>query len=141
MKEKVMVSACLLGEKCRYDGKDNQLDSLLVWLEDKEVFPICPEVWGGLSTPRIPSEIYNDKVINQIGEDNTDAFYRGAYRALEIAKKENIKTAILKSKSPSCGSGQIYDGTFTRTLVDGDGICAKLLKKAGIRILNSDDYK
>lgn len=141
MKEKILVSACLLGEKCRYDGKDNKMEKLITYLQDKEVYPICPEVWGGLSTPRVPSEIVEDKVINQLGEDTTEAFYKGAKQALKVAQDHGIKKAILKSKSPSCGSGLVYDGTFSRKLIEKDGICAKMLKEHGILIMSSDEFK
>lgn len=141
MKEKIIVSACLLGENCRYDGKDNRMETLLVYLKDKDVIPICPEVWGGLPTPRIPSEIKGNQVVNALGEDVSEAFYKGACRALETAQKYHVKTAILKSKSPSCGLGKIYDGTFSRTLIDGHGVCVQMLLNAGIHVISSEEFK
>lgn len=132
--EKILISACLLGLKCRYDGRDN-LHPLIEKLKLKyTLIPICPEVEGGLKIPRIASEIIGDKVINKIGEDNTEYFARGAEIALEKAKVSGAKFAILKTKSPSCGRDHIYDGTFSSTLIDGDGYTVRLFKQAGIRV-------
>lgn len=100
---------------------------------------ICPEVWGGLTTPRDPSEVLGDKVFSNKGKDVTENFKRGAEETLKLAKKFGIKKALLKAKSPSCGSGKIYDGTFSRTIVDGYGITAKLLKENGIEIISELD--
>ena len=137
--EKILVSACLLGIDVKYDGKNNKNDKVLEYIKDKEIIPICPEVIGGLSTPRIPSEIIGDKVINKDGIDVTNNFYKGAEEVLKLCKLFNIKKAILKKKSPSCGVGLIYDGTFTNNLVEGYGITAKLLKENGIELLTEDD--
>ena len=137
---KIIVSACLLGYNVKYDGKNNLNDELIEFLKNHEVISVCPEVMGGLSTPRIPSEINNNKVINKKGIDVTDEFLEGASRTLEIAKTNDIKVAILKKNSPSCGSNKIYDGTFSHTLTNGDGITAKLLKENGITVLNEDNY-
>ncbi len=138
---KIMVSACLLGDNVKYDGTNNYNEELVNFLKDYEIIKICPEVFGGLSTPRDPSEIQGDKVINNKGIDVTEYFIRGANKALDIAIKNNIKVAILKKNSPSCGSNTIYDGTFTHTLTTGDGITSKLLKDYGITILNEKNYK
>ena len=135
MKEKILVSACLLGTNCKYNGGNNYDPSIDEYLKDYEIIPICPEVLGGLSTPRHPSEIKDNKVINNKGEDVTSFFIKGAELTLEIAKKHNVKKALLKAKSPSCGNGKIYDGTFTDTLTEGDGITTKLLKENGIEII------
>ena len=137
--EKILVSACLLGIDVKYDGKNNKNDKVLEYIKDKEIIPICPEVMGGLSTPRIPSEIIGDKVINKDGKDVTNNFYKGAEEVLKLCKLFNIKKAILKKKSPSCGVGLIYDGTFTNNLVEGYGITAKILKENGIELLTEDD--
>ena len=138
---KIMVSACLLGYNVKYDGKNNLNTSLVDFLKDYEVITVCPEVMGGLPIPRVPSEIKDEKVINERNIDVTSEFILGAKKTLEIAKANNIKVAILKKNSPSCGYGTIYDGTFTHTKINGDGITSKLLKENGIIILNEDNYK
>ena len=138
---KIMVSACLLGYNVKYDGKNNLNNDLVDLLKDYEVITICPEVMGGLTIPRVPSEIKDGKVINEKSVDVTNEFILGAEKTLEIAKENDIKIAILKKNSPSCGYGTIYDGTFTHTKISGDGITAKLLKENGIIILNEDNYK
>ena len=140
MKEKILVSACLLGVSVRYDGKSKANEELIEKLKDYDFIPICPEVWGGLPTPRVPSEIINDKVINKDGIDVTDNYMRGAIETLNLARKFNIKKAILKSKSPSCGKNKIYDGSFTGTLIDGNGITAKLLMDNDIEVLTEDEF-
>ncbi len=138
---KILVSACLLGDNCKYNGGNNQNDELIDFLKNYEVIKVCPEVMGGLSIPRLSSEIKNGRVINTDNIDVTEYFKIGAEKTLEIAKKNNIKYAILKSNSPSCGCGKIYDGTFSHTLIDGNGITADLLSKNGIIILNENNYK
>ena len=135
MKEKVLVSACLLGVDCKYNGGNNYDEEIFKELEKYELIPVCPEIFGGLSTHRKPSEIVGDKVINNEGLDVTNNFKRGAEETLELAKKLGVKKAILKAKSPSCGNGKIYDGTFTGTIIDGDGITTKLLKENGIEVI------
>ncbi|MGM9858973.1 MAG: ECF transporter S component [Bacilli bacterium] len=137
--EKLLISSCLLGNNCRYDGKNNKIKKLNELKKYYELVPVCPEVDGGLPTPRIPSEISNDKVINKEYEDNTSYFKKGAEIALSICKEQNITKALLKSNSPSCGSNKIYDGTFTSTLIDGDGVTAKLLKENQIKVFTEND--
>ena len=137
--EKILVSACLLGINCKYDGGNNKNDKVLKYIKDKEVIPICPEIMGGLSTPRIPSEILNDKVINSEGLDVTHNFIKGANEVLYLAKLFNVKKALLKAKSPSCGVGEIYDGTFTHTKINGDGITTRLLKENDIEVITELD--
>ena len=137
--EKILVSACLLGINCKYDGNNNKNDKVLEYIKDKEVIPICPEIMGGLSTPRIPSEILNDKVINSEGLDVTDNFVKGANEVLYLAKLFNVKKALLKAKSPSCGVGEIYDGTFTHTKINGDGMTTRLLKENNIEVITELD--
>ena len=137
--EKILVSACLLGINCKYNGNNNKNDKVLEYIKDKEVIPICPEIMGGLSTPRIPAEILNDKVVNSEGLDVTDSFKKGANEVLYLAKLFNVKKAILKAKSPSCGVGEIYDGTFTHTKISGDGITARLLKENNIEVITELD--
>lgn len=137
---KVMVSACLLGDNVKYNGKNNKNDALIEFLKDKEVIKVCPECLGDLKVPRSPSEIQDNKVINKDGIDVTNSYLKGAEKTLKIANDENIKVAILKKNSPSCGSQKIYDGTFSNKLIKGDGITAKILKKNGIVVLDEDNY-
>ena len=133
-KEKILVSACFLHTGYKYDGGANINEKIAKLAEKYDFILICPEVFGGLPTPRYPSEIVGDKVINNIGEDVSNAFYVGANKALELAKQHNVKKAILKAKSPSCGKGMIYDGTFSHQTVSGNGIAAKLLMENGIEV-------
>ena len=138
---KIIVSACLLGDNVKYDGGNNLNNELLDFLKNYEVIKVCPEVMGGLSIPRSSAEISNNKVINKNGIDVTKEYNKGANKTLEIAIENNIRIAILKEKSPSCGRKTIYDGTFTHTLTSGDGITAKLLSDNGIIVLNENNYK
>lgn len=140
MKEKVLVSACLLGVNCKYNGGNNYKEELLKKLADLEIIPFCPEIAGGLPTPRPASEINNKKVINIEGEDVTINFVKGATEALNLCQLLGIKKAILKAKSPSCGYGEVYDGTFTSKLVSGNGITAELLKENGIEVINDNVF-
>ena len=137
---KIMVSACLLGNNVKYDGTNNKKDDLINFLKDFEVISVCPECLGGLSIPRSPSEIVGERVINKEGLDVTNEFILGANKTLAIAKENNIKIAILKKNSPSCGSNYIYDGTFSHSLIPGDGITSKLLKENDILVFNEDNY-
>ena len=125
--EKILVSACLLGISCRYDGKSKPNEGVIALKSKYELIPVCAEVLGGLPTPRIGAEIVGDRVLRADGVDVTENYNIGAKRVLEIARKNNCKIAILKSKSPSCGKNKIYDGTFTRTLTERNGILAELL--------------
>jgi len=131
---KVLISACLLGEKVRYDGKDNAIyhDKL----HSLELVPCCPEVDGGLPVPRIPAEIYHDRVMNREGKDVTKAFKKGANHALSLVKEHHIKVAIMKANSPSCSNANIYDGTFSKTLKRGKGLTVQLLEKEGVKVFN-----
>lgn len=137
MKKKVIISACLLGVKCRYDGKSNRLpDEKLNELREKyELIPVCPECYGGLTTPRVPSERVGDRVLSKTGTDVTEQFERGAQAALYLAKLFDPDMAVLKENSPSCGSGTIYDGSFSGVLTSGDGVTAQLLKENGINVI------
>jgi len=142
--KKILISACLLGENVKYDGGHNSIvDNPFInkLLKLDMLIPFCPEVEGGLETPRVPVEIIDNKAINQIGEDKTSYFNQGAQKTLELCKKHNIKYAILKFRSPSCGSGQIYDGTFSHTLVSGDGISTKLLKENNIKVFTEKELE
>ena len=137
MKKKALISACLLGVDCRYDGGNNRMsDEKLEKLKaEYSLIPVCPEAYGGLTTPRAPSERLVGMVLSKLGADVTAEFQKGAEAALYLAQLFDIKTAILKENSPSCGCGMIYDGTFTGTLVPGDGVTAELLKAHGIAII------
>ena len=136
---KILISACLLGYKTRYDGKSKPYKKIKEIFKDDVLIPICPEQMGGLGTPRYKAEIKDDKVININGEDVSSNYFSGANIALEIAKLNNVDFCILKSKSPSCGKDLVYDGTFSNRLVDGDGICAKLLKENGFKIYSEEE--
>ena len=142
MKEPLLVSACLVGVNCKYSGGNNALPpELLAALEEKyRLVPICPERDGGLPTPRLPSERKGKRVLNRAGEDVTEAFRRGAQLALETARREGCRLALLKERSPSCGSGEIYDGSFSGTLIPGDGVAAALLKEHGIAVFGETEF-
>lgn len=134
-----LCSACLLGVKCRYDGKSKPNEKVIELAKKEALIPVCPEQLGGLPTPREPSEIRGDKVFNKEGVDVTEQFKKGAEEALKIAKLYDIKEAIFKQRSPSCGCGKIYDGTFSGKLVKGDGITTRLLKNNRIRVVTEED--
>ena len=136
----ILVSSCLLGMNCKYNGKNN-FNAKVKELENYHHFiAVCPEVLGGLGVPRMPSEILDKKVINCNNIDVTKEFILGANETLSIAIRHHCQLAILKSNSPSCGFGQIYDGSFSSTLVNGNGITADLLYKNGIVILNENNF-
>lgn len=134
-----IVSACLAGIKCRWDGEARPCQKVIELVKQGKAIPICPEQLGGLTTPRAPAEQKNDKVFTKDGKDVTAQFERGAEEALKIAKLANCNEAILKAKSPSCGSGKVYDGTFSGKLIDGDGVFAKILKKNNIIVFTEDE--
>ena len=136
---KIMVSACLLGQKCKYNGGDNFSEKVAAFCEGHEVIPVCPEVAGGLSVPRIPCEIVSGKVINKAGESKDREFRDGAEKCLAIAKQNQIDLAILQSRSPSCGVRQIYDGSFSRHLAEGAGVFASLLMANGFRVMDVEE--
>ena len=133
-KPKLLVSACLLGENCKYSGGNNRNEQVRALERYFQLIPVCPECFGGLPIPREPSEIRDGCVVSKSGVDVTAAFADGAEKTLYIAEEENCGLALLKERSPSCGSGQIYDGTFTKTLTLGDGLTAQMLKKHGITV-------
>lgn len=139
MKEKILVSACLLGIDCKYSGGNNLNEKVLEYIKNYEVIPVCPEIMGGLSTPRPSSERIGDKVLNNQGTDVTNEYTKGALETLKLAKLFNVKKALLKAKSPSCGKGKIYDGTFTSTLIDGNGVTVDLLESNGIEVISEQD--
>lgn len=140
MKERILVSACLLGLPCRYDGKSKPCDKVIALKEGYELIPFCPEIYGGLETPRIPSERVGERVIMKDGRDVTENYNRGAEGALYLCQSLDIKRAILKERSPSCGKGKIYDGSFSGTLKDGDGVTAELLTIHGIEVVGESEF-
>ena len=143
MKEPLLVSACLLGVNCKYNGGNDSLPSQpLAALEERyRLVPVCPERDGGLPTPRVPSERRGSGVFNREGEDVTAPFRRGAELALETAKARGCRVALLKERSPSCGAGAIYDGSFTGEVIPGDGITAELLRKNGLTLLGETEVE
>ena len=136
---KIAVSACLLGHNCKYSGGNNRSQKVLDYIEGHEVIPVCPEVTGGMPTPRVPVELKDSKAINRDGEDVTEFFQRGVEKTMEKLDGQNIDLAILQPRSPSCGCKQIYDGTFTKTLINGKGMFAQALAEAGIPMMDGDD--
>lgn len=137
---KILVSACLAGCPCRYDGKSKPVPEIVRLVEEGKAIPFCPEVEGGLPTPRVPAEIQGDRVMTRDGRDVTEAYRSGAEKALDLMEKEGLSQAVLKAKSPSCGVGEVYDGSFTGKIVPGDGVTAQLLKAAGKRVLTEDTF-
>lgn len=135
----ILVSACLVGLDCKYDGGNNFNEEILKLVKEKKALPICPEQLGGLKTPRNPAEKIDDKVFTNDGVDVTKEYNKGALETLKLAKELNIKKAILKARSPSCGCGIIYDGTFTHTKTKGNGITADLLIKNGIEVITEEE--
>ena len=146
----IIVSACLCGENCKYNGGNNDNQKVKDFIKDKEVIYVCPEQMGGLSTPRNPSEIVGsakgvlegrDKIISNRGVDVSREFISGAREVLEIAIKNNADLAILKAKSPSCGKGLVYDGTFTGSKIVGNGITAQILMDNGVNVINEEELE
>lgn len=131
----ILISACLMGINCRYNGKSEIIKELEELKNKYNLIPICPEIYGGLKTPRNPAERVNDKVLTNNGEDVTDNYKKGAEEILKLAKFYDCKYAILKERSPSCGFGRIYDGTFSKTIKDGNGVTAELLAKNDVKII------
>ncbi|WP_160671583.1 DUF523 domain-containing protein [Clostridium sp. C8-1-8] len=146
----ILISACLCGCNCKYNGGNNYNEKVKKLYDEGNAILVCPEEMSGLSTPREPVEIQNGtgldvlegraKVLSAQGTDVTEKFINGANKILDIALKNNVNKAILKAKSPSCGTGKIYDGTFTGTLKEGNGVTAELLKANKIEVLNEEDY-
>ena len=136
---KIAVSACLLGHNCKYNGGNNCSQTVLDYIEGHQVIPVCPEVTGGLPIPRVPVELKGNRAINRDGEDVTEFFRRGVEKTMEQLAGQDIDLAILQPRSPSCGSKQIYDGSFTKTLIDGKGMFAQALAEAGIPMMDEDD--
>ncbi len=140
-KPNILVSACLLGVHCRYNEK-GALDPA-VWELGKRasLIPVCPEIMGGLATPRAPAERIGDKVVTIDGDDVTEKYLRGAKETLALARLYGCRLAVMKERSPSCGSGMIYDGTHTGTRIPGDGVTAELLKACGISVYGESEVK
>lgn len=136
MKEKLLISACLLGFCCKYDGGTNTLpaDTIAALREQYELIPVCPETAGGLPIPRAPSERRGGRVLSREGNDVTDEYEKGALLALALAERFGCRRALLKERSPSCGAGEIYDGTFSHSRIPGDGVAAEALRKAGLTL-------
>ena len=135
----ILVSACLLGVPCRYDGTGVADARVLALAKTRQLIPVCPEQLGGLPTPRPPAELHDTRVLTRDERDCTAAFTRGAEETLRLAKLFCCRIAILKANSPSCGSGQIYDGCFRGKLIPGDGLTAALLKREGLTVLSEKD--
>lgn len=136
---KVLVSACLLGENCKYNGGNNYNSAVAEFAKDKEVLAICPEMMAGMGCPRVPIEIV-DGVLTDRNGNNVDAAMREAIeKAMEIIRKEEIQCAVLQSRSPTCGVNKVYDGTFSGKLIDGSGIFVQALKNAGYQVIDAED--
>jgi len=133
-KPRVLMSACLLGVNCRYNGTGGSLAEIELLMELAELIPVCPEILGGLPTPRPPAERVGDRVITCEGGDVTEAYLRGARESLHLAQAFGAKLALMKERSPSCGAGEIYDGSFSHTRIPGDGTASALLKANGIEV-------
>ena len=140
-KPRVLMSACLLGVNCRYTGDGKRLEGLERLMELAEIFPVCPEVMGGLTTPRTPAERVGDKVIAKDGTDVTFQYHRGAMESLYLAKLFSAEYALMKERSPSCGYGVIYDGSFTGGFKPGNGTASELLSKNGIQIYGESRFE
>lgn len=138
---RILVSACLLGYNCKYNGKNNYNSKIVELLKEHEVVPVCPEMFGGLSCPRIPCEEVGNKIMDKEGNDCTKQFIKGAEIALNIAKEKQVDFAILQRRSPSCGYSLIYDGTFNGNLIVGSGIFAQKLQSLDIPIMEAESEK
>ena len=136
---KILVSACLLGKNCKYNGGNNLNQGVLEFIEGHEVISVCPEQLGGLSTPRLPAEIVDGVVTNKEGVSVDNEFRKGAQEALAVALENKVDLAILQSRSPSCGVKEIYDGSFNGKKIKGQGVFAKLLSARGIKVLDAED--
>lgn len=138
---KVLVSACLLGRNCKYNGGNNYREKVEEFLQGKEVIEVCPEMLAGLGVPRTPIEIRDGEVVSRDGNSVDTAIRAAVAQVLQDIRDEQIECCILKSRSPTCGVHQIYDGTFSGTLIDGAGVLAQALKEAGYRVLDDEDLQ
>lgn len=136
----IIVSACLAGVMCRYNGQAFPVPAVIELVNQGKAIPVCPEMLAGLAAPRQPGEQRNNRIYEKNGNDVTDDYLAGAKIAFAIAVAANCQKAIVKAKSPTCGSGLIYDGTFTGTLIPGDGVFTRLLKASGIEVMTEDDF-
>ncbi len=141
--KRLLISRCLLGDPCRYDGKSRPLaaETLEMLRARYDLIPVCPEVLGGLPTPRTPSERRGDRVVMKTGADVTEEYSRGAEAALQAAQENQVCAAVLKERSPSCGKGKIYDGSFTGTLTNGNGVTAEVLLNAGFAVYGESEIE
>lgn len=149
--EIIVVSACLAGRDCRFDGRSRPMQEIIKMAEEGKAIPICPEQLGGLPTPRHPSEIQNgdgddildrkSRIINEKGQDVTDRYIKGAFESFRIAMESGAKKAILKARSPACGVGQIHDGSFTGTLKKGNGIASALFIRSGFKVISDEEFQ
>lgn len=139
--ENILVSACLLGIGCRYDGEHKADERIIALGKKYNLIPFCPEIYGGLSTPRVPSERVGTRVMMKDGRDVTENYIRGAEEAYRLCVLFGITKAVLKEKSPSCGMGKIYDGTFSGILTDGNGVTAEYLVNKGIEVIGENDVE
>ena len=138
---KILVSACLMGENCKYNGGNNYSAAVVEYVKDKEVLTICPEMMAGMGCPRTPIEIVDSVLMDRNG-NNVDAAMREAVaQAMEMIRKENIQCAILQSRSPTCGVNEIYDGSFSGKLIPGSGVLAQALKAVGYQVIDAEDIK
>ncbi|WP_433335533.1 DUF523 domain-containing protein [Spirillospora sp. CA-294931] len=139
--ERILVSACLLGSPVRYDGGAKPVaDAIWTrWRAEGRLVSVCPEISGGLPVPRPPAEIVGTRILTDAGDDVTEPFHRGARQALDTARRWDVRLAVLKEGSPSCGSGRVYDGTFSGSTVPGRGVTTELLEDAGIRVFSEDE--
>ncbi|MGN1370069.1 MAG: DUF523 domain-containing protein [Aristaeellaceae bacterium] len=135
----ILVSACLLGENCKYNGGNNRNERVLRYVSGHEVIPVCPEMLGGLPSPRKPVEWRDGHAVTRDGDDWTENFRRGVACALELIDGQHIDLAILQSRSPTCGVKQVYDGTFTSRKIPGQGALAKALAERGIPLMDAED--
>ena len=140
-REPLLISACLMGAACRYDGKRKPMEHLERLMERYQLIPVCPEQLGGLATPRTPAERVGDRVLTERGHDVTANYTAGAEEALRFAELYGCKKALLKERSPSCGHGEIYDGTFSRTMIPGSGVTAQLLTEQGIEVFGESRWE
>ena len=138
---KILVSACLLGRNCKYNGGNNYDENVVKFLEGKEVFPVCPEVMAGLGIPRIPIEIVDGHLQNREGNSVDEVLRDAVEQVLELVKKEKITCCVLKSRSPTCGVHQVYDGTFSGKLIPGAGVLAKALQDVGCQVWDAEEVE
>ena len=139
MSKKIVVSACLMGRNCKYNGGNNYNKKLVAMLKDREIIEVCPEVAAGMPIPRPAVEISHGRVIREDGSDWDDVYRKGVEVVLNQLKHEDIDYAVLQSRSPTCGVKQIYDGTFSKKRIDGQGILAKALAERGIKLVDIED--